>query len=167
MTTPSAGRQAAAATVPLQAVLWDMDGTLMDSEPYWLAAEQEMSAEHGGTWDESLAKELIGLPLSVSAGHLRTRAGIKGTDEEIVQGLLDKVTARVVQEGVPWRPGAQELLAELREQQVPMALVTMSYAQLADVFLAAVPEGTFSAVITGDRVLMGAPVAFAPASPLP
>lgn len=152
-----AGQTAHGPLQPLESVLWDMDGTLMDSEPYWLAAEQEMSAEHGGTWDEELAKELIGLPLSVSAGHLRTRAGIKGTDEEIVQGLLDKVTARVTQEGVPWRPGARELLTELREQQIPMALVTMSYAQLADVFLAAVPEGTFSAVITGDRVTHGKP----------
>lgn len=134
-----------------------MDGTLMDSEPHWLAAEEELSAEHGGTWDESLATELIGLPLSVSAGHLRTRAGIKGTDEQIVQALLDKVTARITEQGVPWRPGAQELLTELREQRVPCALVTMSYAQLADVFLAAVPQGTFSAVVTGDRVTHGKP----------
>ena len=152
-----AGQKADESLSPLDAVLWDMDGTLMDSEPHWLAAERELSAEHGGTWDESLAKELIGLPLSVSAEQLRTRAGIKGTTEEIVRTLLDKVTLRVADQGIPWRPGAAELLRELRALQIPCALVTMSYSQLAEVFIDAVPEGTFSAVITGDRVDRGKP----------
>ncbi|HLS13710.1 MAG TPA: HAD hydrolase-like protein, partial [Beutenbergiaceae bacterium] len=65
----SPGLEAARHPVPeptLQAVLWDMDGTLIDTEPHWLAAEQELCAEHGGTWDEALAHELIGLPLMVS-----------------------------------------------------------------------------------------------------
>lgn len=141
----------------LEAVLWDMDGTLMDSEPHWLAAEEELSHEHGGTWDESLALELVGLPLSVSAQQLRERAGIRGTTEEIVQTLLDKVTTRVADGGIPWRPGAGDLLHELRACQVPLALVTMSYAQLADVFIDSLPAGTFAAVVTGDAVTRGKP----------
>ncbi|MGC0250525.1 MULTISPECIES: HAD family hydrolase [unclassified Pseudactinotalea] len=152
-----AGQETLEPRYPLEAVLWDMDGTLMDSEPHWLAAEQELCAEHGGTWDESLALELVGLPLSVSAQHLRERAGIRGTTEEIVQTLLDRVTLRVADGGIPWRPGAAELLHELRARRVPLALVTMSYAQLADVFIDSLPEGTFSAVVTGDTVSNGKP----------
>ncbi len=141
----------------LGAVLWDMDGTLIDSEPYWLKAEAEMAAEHGGSWDPALGHELIGQPLSESARILRERAGIKGTTEEIIDALLERVTREIADAGIPWRPGAAELLHELVAKDVPCALVTMSYTQLAQVLIDALPRGTFSTVITGDAVANGKP----------
>ena len=64
--------------------------------------------------------------------------------------------ARVRQE-VPWRPGARELLAQLRAAGVPCALVTMSYRRFVEPVLAALPPDTFAAVVTGDRVDQGKP----------
>ncbi|TDE90451.1 HAD family phosphatase [Occultella glacieicola] len=134
-----------------------MDGTIVDTEPYWIGAEIDLATEHGGTWDESLAVELVGSPLESSAALLRERAGIRGTDAEIIDELLSRVVRRVREEGVPWRPGALELLAELGAAGVPCALVTMSWQALADVILAALPADTFAAVVTGDQVTHGKP----------
>lgn len=150
-------RRAPAADAPLQAVLWDMDGTLVDTEPYWMAAEVAMAAEHGGTWDESLAMELIGLPLEDSAVQLRERAGIRGTVDEIVRELIDRVVQQVRSNGVPWQPGARELLTGVRAGGVPNALVTMSWRPLTEVVLASIAADTFDVVVTGDTVDQGKP----------
>jgi HAD superfamily hydrolase (TIGR01509 family) len=69
---------------------------------------------------------------------------------------LDRVIA-AVETAVPWRPGAVELLADLQQRGVPCALVTMSYRRFVAPILAALPDGTFAEVITGDGVLHGKP----------
>ena len=150
------GQQAAATALPA-AVLWDMDGTLVDTEPYWMAAEVGLSAEHGGSWDESLAVELIGMSLEASAAELQRRAGIRGTVDEIVHELMHRVVAQIRADGVPWRPGARELLAAVRAAGVPCALVTMSWRPLTNVVLEAIEPGTFDVVVTGDEVDHGKP----------
>src|SRR5690625_6912917 len=85
-----------------------MDGTLVDTEPYWMAAEVDLSAEHGGSWDESLALDLVGMSLEASAAELRARAGIRGTISEIVHELMQRVVSLVHTNGLPWRPGRSE-----------------------------------------------------------
>ncbi|WP_277050645.1 HAD family hydrolase [Ruania albidiflava] len=147
----------AASEVLPAAVLWDMDGTLVDTEPYWMAAEVALSAEHGGTWDENLALDLVGMSLEASAAELQARAGIRGTITEIVHELLARVVMQVRSNGVPWQPGARELLTAVREAGVPSALVTMSWKPLSDVVLAGIPAGTFDVVVTGDGVDQGKP----------
>jgi HAD superfamily hydrolase (TIGR01509 family) len=139
------------------AVLFDMDGTIVDTEPYWIGAEVELAERDGGRWTAEDGYSLIGNDLLTSAQVLRERGGIKGSDEEIVQDLLERVIAQVHRHGVPWRPGAEQLLRELREAGVPCALVTMSYTSLAEVIVASLPEGTFRAVVTGDSVTHGKP----------
>ena len=74
----------------------------------------------------------------------------------IVERLLDEVVL-AAQAEIPWRPGARELLAELAERGVPCALVTMSYARLAETMTDQLPPGTFAAVVTGDQVNDGKP----------
>ncbi len=76
--------------------------------------------------------------------------------DEIVNQLLDGVIARVRQR-VPWRPGARDLLAELRVERIPCALVTMSWRRLADAIVAELPPGSFAATIVGDEVRRGKP----------
>ena len=148
MTEPSARQPAA--------VLWDMDGTLVDTEPYWIATEFEMAQRYGGTWSEEHALRLVGNDLLESGRYIREHMGIDRTPEEIVEELLDGVVARV-RESVPWRPGAVELLAELIDLGVPCALVTMSYDRFVAPILAQLPEGAFGVVVTGDRVSRGKP----------
>ena len=138
------------------AVLWDMDGTLVDTEPYWIAVETELVEAHGGTWSHDQALDLVGNELIVSATMLRDGSGIDLEPEEIVEALLDGVVARV-QRSVPWRPGARELLEELRVAEVPCALVTMSYQRFVAPVLESLPEGSFAEVVTGDQVEFGKP----------
>jgi len=138
------------------AVLWDMDGTLVDTEPYWIAAEHELVAAHGGVWTNEHAHALVGSPLLVSGEYIRTHGGVDLTPEEIVEAMLDHVVAAVTQH-VPWRPGVGELLGELGDSGIPCALVTMSYARLAAAVTAQLPPGTFAAVVTGDEVRRGKP----------
>jgi len=138
------------------AVLWDMDGTLVDTEPYWIDSEFELIAEHGGTWSHEHAMHLVGNDLLVSGRYIAEHAGVDLEPTVIVEELLDRVTLRVEAE-VPWRPGARELLTTLRERGVPCALVTMSYRRFVIPVLEMLPEGTFDTIVTGDSVDRGKP----------
>ena len=138
------------------AVLWDMDGTLVDTEPYWIESEFELVRAYGGTWSIEHALNLVGNDLLVSGRYIREHAGIDLEPARIVEELLDRVVARV-STAVPWRPGAVELLADLRAHDVRCALVTMSYRRFVAPILAALPEGTFEVIVTGDVVSQGKP----------
>ncbi len=138
------------------AVLWDMDGTIVDTEPYWIATEYELVAEFGGEWSDDKAHSIVGLDLRDSAAVLRDRGGVDLPIDDIVNRLLDGVIRRVRQK-VPWRPGARELLAALGKAGVPTALVTMSWRRFAEAVVAALPPGSFTVVITGDEVSNGKP----------
>jgi HAD superfamily hydrolase (TIGR01509 family) len=133
-----------------------MDGTLVDTEPYWIASEFELVEEHGGTWSHEHALNLVGNDLLVSGRYIAEHAGIALEPAVIVEQLLDRVVARV-EERVPWRPGAVELLAELRRHRMRCALVTMSYRRFVAPVLAGLPERTFEVVVTGDGVSRGKP----------
>jgi HAD superfamily hydrolase (TIGR01509 family) len=152
VTAPAATPVAA----PPAAVLWDMDGTLCDTEPYWMACERELVAAHGGTWTEADAESVIGFDLLDAAVVLRDRGGVDMEPEDIVERMLDGVIARV-RERVPWRPGARRLLSELNALAVPCALVTMSWRRLVDAILEELAPLDFQAVITGDEVGRGKP----------
>ncbi len=139
-----------------QAVLWDMDGTLVDTEPYWIQAEHELVAAHGGEWNDEFAHQLVGNALEVSAQLIIDQSGISLTVPEIIDALLERVIAQV-ERRVPWRPGARELLLELNALGVPSLLVTMSWRSLADVVVRRLPEGAFDHLVTGDEVGHGKP----------
>ena len=145
-----------AAPLPPAALLWDMDGTLVDTEPYWIEAEHTLVEQAGGRWSEHLATQLVGQDLYVSAEFIRANSPITLTPEEIISALLDLVVARV-EEHIPWRPGACELLVASVQAGVPAALVTMSWTRLVEPILANLPPGTFDAVASGDVVAHGKP----------
>ena len=138
------------------AVLWDMDGTLVDTEPYWIAAEHDIVEEHGGTWSEELSHQLVGKDLLVAATFIRDNSAVEWSPEQIVDEMLGRVIVKV-HEHMPWRPGARELLTALKAEGVPSALVTMSWRSLADAVLGELPDGTFDVVVTGDEVSHGKP----------
>jgi HAD superfamily hydrolase (TIGR01509 family) len=139
-----------------EAVLWDMDGTLVDTEPYWIESEFELVEKYGGQWSTEHALNLVGSDLIDSGRYIREHGGIDLEPAEIVEELLDRVVERV-ERRVPWQPGALELLADLRANGVRCALVTMSYRRFVAPILAGLPEGTFEAVVTGDAVSRGKP----------
>jgi len=130
------------------AVLWDMDGTLIDSEPYWMGAETELVEAHGGIWTREDGLAMIGQSMSLSTATLRSR-GVDLPDDAIRDFLHERVAAGVASD-MPWQVGAQDLLAALVAAGVPLALVTSSFSVLAEPFARA--AGVFDVVVTGDDV---------------
>ncbi|WP_257866175.1 HAD family hydrolase [Nocardioides marmotae] len=141
---------------PPAAVLWDMDGTLVDTEPYWIETEFALAERFGGRWSQEHALALVGNDLMVSARYIREHMPLDLPPEEIVELLLDGVVERVRRD-VPWCPGAREQLVALAEAGVPCALVTMSWTRFVEPILEQLPPGTFSAIVTGDHVTHGKP----------
>ena len=136
------------------AVLWDMDGTLVDTEPYWMVAEHELIAEWGGVWTHEDGLQLVGQGLWSSALVFQSR-GVDLEPQQIIDLLTDRVLTQLA-DHVPWRPGARELLAQLRAEGVPTALVTMSIRRMADAIIATL-EGelgarAFDVIVAGDEV---------------
>lgn len=140
----------------VQAVLWDMDGTLVDTEEYWIAAEYDIATTYDGTWNEDHARALVGADLLDAGRYIREHAGIDLTPEQIVDELLDRVVAQI-SKNIPWRPGARELLAALNAAGIPCALVTMSWRRFAEPVVAALPPDSFQVIVTGDDVSHGKP----------
>jgi HAD superfamily hydrolase (TIGR01509 family) len=133
------------------AVFWDMDGTLVDTEPYWMASEVELVGSFGGRWTHDDGLALVGLGLWNSAEILKSR-GVDLSPDEIVQWLTDRVQQKLEDEGVPWRPGARELLAELKERGIPTALVTMSVRRMAEQIVSHIAFDAFDVIVSGDEV---------------
>lgn len=150
-----AGPSEANSPAVLKAVLWDMDGTLVDTEPYWIAAEQALVTSHGGHWSHQDAMALVGQSL-VFSSHVLQRAGVAMESREIIDHLTTEVIGRVRQE-IPWRPGARELLHELHAANIRCALVTMSEGPLANEVVGSLPEAYFEFLVTGDSVQHGKP----------
>lgn len=137
------------------AVLWDMDGTLVDTEPYWLLAEAELVDSYGGVWTPEDGLRLVGSGLWHSAGVLRGR-GVTLTDDEVVAHLTDRVLEQIRLE-VPWRVGVVELLDDLRRAGVRMAMVTMSVRRMAEYVASALPFDAFDVIVAGDEVTHSKP----------
>jgi HAD superfamily hydrolase (TIGR01509 family) len=133
------------------AVLWDMDGTIVDTEPYWMDAETALVHSFGGTWTHEDALTLVGQGLRHSARLLQSR-GVALSEDEIIDNLTTTVLGRVQSGGLPWRPGARELLVDLKAAGVPTALVTMSIRKLAAVVVDAIDFAAFDVVVAGDDV---------------
>lgn len=139
------------------AVLWDMDGTLIDSEPYWLASEASLAKSYGGQWTQQDGHELIGKSLYDSSELLRQRFGISDLN---VQEVIDRMTSSVIadlKKRLPFRPGALELLLELRRREIPTALVTMSMRKMALAVTEQIDFPAFDVIVAGDEVVNGKP----------
>lgn len=143
----------------LDAVLWDLDGTLIDSEAYWRLAERRLAAEFDVAWTDDDERALVGVDLWDGARYMIGR-GIAMDPDAIVSRLEGEVLEQL-REHVPFRPGAAELLTQLREAEVPLALVTMSTRALADLVLstseAQLGVQPFTVSVTGDEVERGKP----------
>jgi HAD superfamily hydrolase (TIGR01509 family) len=133
------------------AVLWDMDGTIIDTEPHWMEAETQLIAQYGGSWSHEEALGLVGQGLWHSARVLQSR-GVTLSEDEIIDHLTEIVLGKLRESGLPWRPGARELLRELRDAGVPTALVTMSIRKMAQLVADTIDFDAFDIVVAGDEV---------------
>ena len=131
-----------------KAVLWDLDGTIIDSEPYWLISEQRLVESFGGEWSEADGLSLVGSGLMNAAAFLNRR-GVDMPLDGIVNHMVSEVN-EMVDRNIPWRPGARELIASIHDAGIPQVMVTMSYRSSAVVIADAL--GVFTDLITGDAV---------------
>ena len=128
-----------------------MDGTLVDTEPYWMAAETAMVQSFGGTWSHEQALQLVGNGLLDSAMLLR-EAGVDMEPDAIVDRLTDDVRTALATQGVPFRPGAKALLRDLHANGIRTALVTMSLRRMALSVVELIEFEAFEEVVAGDDV---------------
>lgn len=138
------------------AVLWDMDGTLIDSEPYWMKSEGAFAKANNSTWTEEDGLSLVGMSLYDSSKIIKDRVGSPLEPEQIIEQLTDEVTAQLKQE-ILWRPGAKELLLLLRKNKVKTALVTMSMHRMAKEVVDSIGFDAFDVIVAGDDVIHGKP----------
>jgi HAD superfamily hydrolase (TIGR01509 family) len=132
-----------------------MDGTLVDTEPHWMRAETALVASFGGVWTHEDGLSLVGNGLWDSALILQNR-GVEMEAMAIVDWLTERVHGEV-RAGLEWRPGAQELLRELRAAGIPTALVTSSLRILADGVVSAMGFDAFDIIVAGDEVTQNKP----------
>ncbi|MER5526737.1 HAD family phosphatase [Streptomyces sp. NPDC002677] len=149
-TVPALGTRTAEGSA-LQAVLLDMDGTLVDTEGFWWDVEVEIFARLGHTLDESWRHVVVGGPMTRSAGFLIEATGAAITLAELSVLLNDGFEQRIGTT-LPLMPGAKRLLAELHEQQIPTALVSASHRRIIDRVLTSLGPHHFTLSVAGDEV---------------
>jgi HAD superfamily hydrolase (TIGR01509 family) len=135
----------------LQAVLLDMDGTLVDTEGFWWKAEAEVFAELGHVLDEEHRHVVVGGPMARSVSHLISVTGVDLTLTEL-SVLINARFIELIGRGVPLMPGARRLLGELAAHEVPTALVSASHRQIIDTVLRSLGPEYFALSIAGDEV---------------
>lgn len=140
----------------LDAVLFDMDGTLTDSEKLWSVALDETAAELGGVISPAARTAMVGLPLRPSVDIIHAEVGIQ-RHWTLTADLLSSRTAVQYQRRLPWRPGAAELLAAVRAAGLRTALVTATERPLVELALETLGRHNFDVVISGDDVTLGKP----------
>jgi HAD superfamily hydrolase (TIGR01509 family) len=119
----------------LQAVLFDMDGLLVDSEPLWYEAERSVIDRLGGSWTESDQHALVGGSMAVTVRYLLSKGTRPASPAVVARWLADSMAELVTTRPLPVMPGARELLAEVAASGLPYALVTSSEREIMDIAL--------------------------------
>jgi HAD superfamily hydrolase (TIGR01509 family) len=144
--------------VSLAAVLWDMDGLLVDTEPVWTIAEEELAVQLGGVWSNQLKAAIVGTRLDVAVPTILEHYGHEATPTAVAEASSWLLTRMVdlYATSVTVLPGALELLASLAAAGIPQALVSSSYRSLVDSVLTH-GFGPFAMTLAGDEVVHGKP----------
>jgi len=143
-------------TGALRAVLFDMDGLLVDSEPLWFEAERSVMSRLGGPWAPADQLALIGGSLAHSVAYMRARAVRPAEPEQIGRWLLDGMTDLVARSGVRLMPGAAGLLAELSAAGIRCALVTSAQRRIMKAVIASTGL-EFAVTVCAEDVRRGKP----------
>jgi HAD superfamily hydrolase (TIGR01509 family) len=136
----------------LTAVLFDMDGTLVDSEKVWAVGLDELAAHLGGRLSAQARRRMLGTSMVETMEILHADIGRPELDVDTSVTWLERRVSELFADGLTWRPGARELLDEVYATGVPAALVTTTRRHLVDVALVTIGAHYFSAVVAGDEV---------------
>jgi HAD superfamily hydrolase (TIGR01509 family) len=140
--------------VTYKALLWDMDGLLVDSEPLWTVAEVELAQRHDRVWTDEIKSLCMGHRLDTAVPIILTALALPLELQLEAETFLLRRMVELFASGSPWMPGALELLAAT---DLPCALVSSSYRVLVDAVVSALPPGTFVETVAGDEVVHAKP----------
>jgi HAD superfamily hydrolase (TIGR01509 family) len=137
-----------------EAVLWDMDGTLVDSEKLWDVGLRELAGQLGGTLSEETRDSVVGSNMDNTMLVVFGSLGLEPEPAAMEKAgiWLSERTAELFRAGLPWRPGARAALESLRSHNVPMALVTSTERPLTEIALDSIGREFFAATVCGDEV---------------
>ncbi|MGY1826015.1 HAD family hydrolase [Blastococcus sp. SYSU DS0541] len=142
----------------LAAVLFDMDGTLVQTEEYWGEAMFELAASLGGRMSPEARAATVGTSMRRSMQVLHADLGVVRTQQQLqadARWVEDRV-GELMGRGIAWRPGARELISAVRAAGLRMALVTTTPRRLADIVLGSIAadlgNSPFEATVCGDEV---------------
>ncbi|MDO8731145.1 MAG: HAD family hydrolase [Actinomycetota bacterium] len=139
-----------------RAVLFDMDGTLIDSEHLWLESEHLVMARLGGTWNEADQRECLGGPLERVIEYMLAKVETDVTFSDAMELLLSTMEQLLRTTPLQWQPGARDLIDETLTLDIPTALVTASWRRLIDAVEWAIDHDlgrrAFTVTIGGDEV---------------
>jgi len=141
----------------IAAVLFDMDGTLIDSERLWDVAMDELAAAYGGRLSRRARQAMVGTSMAESMRILHTELDQPWRDPAVGIAFLEKRVAELFVTDLQWRPGAAELLREVRAAGLPTALVTSSARMLVEIALGTLGRENFDVVVCGDEVSANKP----------
>lgn len=142
----------------LQAVVFDMDGLMLDTERLFRRAYQQAAMENGYHLPDELYARMIGHRADSSQRILREGLGEAAPCDEIIEGARRHYYQLIERGGIPLRPGLLELLDYLEEESLPRAVATSTHYELACIKLKAVGLlSRFSGVVSGDQVPHGKP----------
>lgn len=138
-----------------QAVLFDHDGTLVDTEPVWGRAKTRFAAANGATWSEQDTLDTIGRPAQETIDRLRANGVTDLDDEALIAGLLQFSAEEVRGHTLELVPGMPELLAEIAEAGLPTAIVTNATREIAEHTATLAPEGMFEVIVGNEEAHNG------------
>lgn len=151
-------RNAPARSVPLQGVVFDMDGLLLDTERLYCKIFQQLVREQGRTLSDHGYRRMVGHRIDISKQVLAEEIGTAEPVDAIFSELETRYHDYIAHQEVLTRPGAHELIACLRESGVPLALCTSTYRHLTDAKLRNTGlREAFAAIVCGDEVSRGKP----------
>lgn len=134
------------------AVLFDMDGTLVDSEGLWSIAITELAARYGGRVSLAARRAMVGASVASSMEILHADLDQLWRDPAESARWLHRRVGELFVEDLPWRPGALALLGAVRAARIPTALVTSTARELVEVALDTLGRDSFDVVVCGDEV---------------
>ncbi|GAA3447280.1 HAD family hydrolase [Planomonospora venezuelensis] len=136
----------------MDAVLFDMDGLLVDSEKIWFQVETEVMERLGGDWSPADQEHLVGGSMPATVAYMLRRSGSGASPQDVEAWMLAGMVRRL-SEGVEMMPGAAGLLAAVRRAGLPTALVTSSARVIADACLdGVIGRHHFDRIVTCEDV---------------